>query len=124
VTAATQGIYPTQPGRIDTPWSSDVEVMVVEGEPGEDQECRSRHINVMVAEGEPGEDQGDHGLKDTTVGTGETPVEDSKGETRTGRSGGKNPKDGEADELTKKLKKLVSLNEEVEDPLLTILSYG
>ena len=55
--------------------------MIVEGEPGEaweDQERRGRGTKVMVVEGQPREDQGDHGWKepkDTVVGTGETPVE-------------------------------------------------
>ncbi len=78
MTAVMKGIYPTKT-RIDTPWSSDIKIMVVKGKPNEDQECRGRQINVMVAEWEPGEDQGDHGRKGDTVGTGETVVEDSEG---------------------------------------------
>jgi len=38
--------------------------MIVEGEPGEaqeDQERRGRGTEVMVVEGQPREDQGDHG---------------------------------------------------------------
>ena len=46
---AAWSIYPTRYIPFaHASWTSDIEVVVVEGEPGEDQECRSRDTKVLV----------------------------------------------------------------------------
>lgn len=75
---ATWGFYPSCDCCINARWASHIEVVVLEGKTGDDQNQRTEHISVMVARQDSGENQGDHSWKDATVGTGETMVEHLK----------------------------------------------
>jgi hypothetical protein len=124
VTVARWGFYPLHHHCIDTRWASNIEVVVLEGKPREDQDYRSEHISVMVARQDSRENQGDHSWKDATVGRGGMMVEDLKGRQQRESEGddqlGKETEKWEGGRTDKSWKFCQYISKKLGDLLLTI----